>query len=94
MAERLIRIRYAGSGDEKWTAAATIDGSLRAAMTRVFNEQFDVAEIYDLRYGGDTTRPANHVLTVQRYADAVHTNWWTGARPHDPPKEKKRARKK
>ena len=81
--ERLVRVYYQDEAVEKYSACASIDGALRAALIRVYNEQFACAMIYDWRF---TTEPdfsdRTHVLTVQRYRNAVHVTW-AHARPTD-----------
>ena len=53
MAERLIKTIYVGrDGSAGKGSSVTLEGAIRAAVTRLLAEQYDSAVIYDLRFGG------------------------------------------
>ncbi len=77
---RLIRTLYYASTHTGRGASQSIEGAIRAAITRIYTDQYRYADIHDLRFGGevgDLTR----ALRVQRHDRGLSLVWFTFSKP-------------
>lgn len=80
MAQRLIKIEYKGAGTYRTSAAGSIQGALRAALIRVYDEEYSEAWIHDLRFGG-VLDDHNSVSIIITRTDCQVRVRWTSEKP-------------
>ncbi|CAB4120839.1 hypothetical protein UFOVP2_17 [uncultured Caudovirales phage] len=73
---RLIRVEYSGgSSDSRLSHASTLEGAVRAAVTRILSGQYRIALIFDDRYG----RTTKYAVCVSKSSVAsIDISWKQG----------------
>ena len=68
---RMIRTCYSGGHDERTSASCTLEGAIRAVVTRLLAGEYTNARIYDLRYGDSKV----HAVLIHKLPNSITIRW-------------------